>query len=134
MSEQVRPPSGYPTSMPPPYAPPQWNANGAPGQPAGPPPGQPAGPPPMMPPAGFRPPGPMPATQPPARWALSIVGFLFSFLFGAIALYFSSQVGTRWQQGDPVGAEKASNMAQIWSIVAIVVGVLALFIIIGSGG
>ena len=52
-------------------------------------------------PYGMPPPG---AQKPPAYWPLSIVGLLFSFLFGAIAIYFSVQVGRRWNRGDVDGS------------------------------
>ena len=52
-----------------------------------------------------------PSGKPPAYWPLSIVGLLFSFLFGAIAIYFSVQVGRRWDRGDVAGSRKASRTA-----------------------
>jgi hypothetical protein len=64
--------------------------------------------------------------KPSAYWPLSVVGFLFSFLVGGIALYFSAQVGRRWNRGDVAGARKASKTAMILGIAGIVVGVLAL--------
>jgi hypothetical protein len=61
-------------------------------------------------------------------WASDIC----SFLFGGIAMYFSSQVGSRWRAGNTTGAEKASKMALIWGIVGIAVGLIVFFAVIGS--
>ena len=63
--------------------------------------------------------------KPSAYWPLSVVGFLFSFLLGGIALYFSSQVGRRWNRGDVAGARKASRTAVILSIAGILLGLVA---------
>jgi Interferon-induced transmembrane protein len=73
------------------------------------------------------------AQKPPAYWPLSIVGVLFSFLFGGIAVYFSVQVGRRWDRGDAEGARKASRTARTLGIVAIVVGVVGTAILLGTG-
>jgi len=75
------------------------------------------------PPAGLQ--------RPPAHWPLSIVGLLFSFLFGAIAIYFSVQVGRRWDRGDLDGARRASRTARRIGIIAIVVGVIGTAILLG---
>ena len=75
------------------------------------------------PPAGLQ--------RPPAHWPLSIVGLLFSFLFGAIAIYFSVQVGRRWDRGDVDGSQRASRTARTLGIIAIVVGVIGTAIILG---
>ena len=75
------------------------------------------------------PPGPR---KPPAYWPLSIVGLLFSFLFGAVAIYFSVQVGRRWDRGDVDGSQRASRTARTLGIIAIVVGVIGTAIILGA--
>jgi len=79
-------------------------------------------------PYGVPPPG---APKPPAHWPLSIVGVLFSFVFGAIAIYFSAQVGRRWNRGDLDGARRASRTARTIGIIAIVVGVIGTAILLG---
>jgi len=76
--------------------------------------------------------GPYGGQKPPAYWPLSIVGLLFSFLFGAIAIYFSIQVGRRWDRGDAEGARKASRTARILGIVAIIVGLIGTAILLGA--
>jgi hypothetical protein len=73
-----------------------------------------------------------PGTKPPAYWPLSIVGLLFSFVFGVIALYFSAQVGRRWDRGDVEGSRAASRWARNLGIVAIVVGVIGSAILIAA--
>jgi Na+-driven multidrug efflux pump len=57
---------------------------------------------------------------------MSIVSFLLSLIFGGIAMYFSYQVGQRYQAGDQKGAERASTLAKVWGVVGIVVGGLIL--------
>jgi Interferon-induced transmembrane protein len=70
--------------------------------------------------------------QPSAYWPLTIISFICSFLFGAIAMYFSAQVGSRWRAGNAAGAEKASRMALIWGLVGIAVGLIVFFAVLGS--
>ena len=71
-----------------------------------------------------------PGGKPPAYWPLSIVGVLFSFLFGLVALYFSAQVGRRWDRGDVEGSWAASRWARNLGIVAIAVGVIGSVILL----
>jgi Interferon-induced transmembrane protein len=71
--------------------------------------------------------------QPSAYWPLSIISFICFFLVGLVAIYFSAQVGTRWRAGNVQGAEKASRMALIWSIVGIAIGLVVFFAAIGNG-
>jgi hypothetical protein len=56
----------------------------------------------------------VPAPQPREYWVLSVIAFLFFFVFGAIAIYFSYQVGHRYRTGNLVGATKASKLARSW--------------------
>jgi len=64
-----------------------------------------------------------PAERPPPNyWAMSIVSFLLSVVFGGIAMYFSYQVGQRFGAGDLEGARRASRNAKIWGIVGIIAG------------
>jgi len=81
-------------------------------------------PPPPSPPAS--PPqaaqfGQVPTAKPSAYWALTIISFLCSFLIGAIAMIFSSQVNTKWKAGDVAGARKASQLA-MWIGIAGIAG------------
>lgn len=70
--------------------------------------------------------------KPPTYWPLSIVVFLlFWLLFGAIAMYYSSQVTTRWRQGDEVGAKQASKSALIVNLIGTGIGILFwIFVIV----
>lgn len=43
-----------------------------------------------------------------------------------VALVFGMKVGSRYDNGDYAGAEKASEMAEIWLIVSIVAGLVVL--------
>ncbi len=99
-------------------------------------------PPPNVPPVRQTPPPSMhvsgePTTteaKPPTRWPLSIVVFLlFWFLFGAIAMYYSSQVTTRWRYGDVAGAKQASKSALIVNLIGIGVGLLFWILVIVAG-
>jgi Interferon-induced transmembrane protein len=86
----------------------------------------------QQPQPGFRPDAARPPAQPPARWPLTIISFLCFFLVGIIAMYFSAQVSSRWRAGNTVGAEKASQMALLWGIVGIVIGLTIFFAALGS--
>jgi hypothetical protein len=65
-------------------------------------------------------------TPPPNYWALSIVSFLLSVLFGGIAMYFSYQVDQQYKAHNHDAALRASRSAKVWGIVGIVIGVLFL--------
>ena len=77
---------------------------------------------------------PVQVPSPPNFWAMSIVSFLVSFLFGGIAMYFSYQVGQRYKAGDVEGARRASTNAKVWGIVGLVVGGLLIISIASSTG
>jgi hypothetical protein len=64
---------------------------------------------------------------------LSIIALLFSFVFGAIGLYFSCQVTPRWDVGNIIGAKTASNTALIIDIIGIAFGAIVLFVVILPG-
>jgi Interferon-induced transmembrane protein len=118
------PTTGYPPSPAPPQSPQQQQ-----------PPRQPQGHQPQQayqPQPGYRPDAARPSIQPPARWPLTIISFLCFFLVGIIAMYFSAQVGTRWRTGNTAGAEKASQMALVWGIAGIVIGLIVFFAAVGS--
>ena len=135
MSHDAQRPEGG--SAPPSYGPQMYSFDGRPVDPPVPPVA------PVPPPEPFRSPfdstdreprdpdAPPADAMPPARWVLSVVGLLFSLVFGAVALYFSWQVGVRWQRGDAGGSQKASQLALIWSMVAVGIG-LAGLLIMGS--
>jgi hypothetical protein len=86
----------------------------------------PAGSPPQQQPypaGAYQPVAPPPGvTKPSALWPLSAVACLFFLPAAAVALYFSAQVGNRWNSGDYQGARKASTSALVAGIVAIAVG------------
>lgn len=57
----------------------------------------------------------------------SIAAIICCCLIPAIvALVFGMKVGSRYDNGDYAGAEKASEMAEIWLIISIVAGLVAL--------
>ena len=81
---------------------------------------------------------PAPTYQPAAvstpnpHWVLSIVALLLSWVFGAVALYFSYQVGERARVGNLPGAEQASKLARLWGWIGIGAGVLIIVIYLGA--
>jgi Interferon-induced transmembrane protein len=117
---------GPPTTEPPPYYPPpqpqhqylptqpdQYNARAV----------------------GYQNAGPREQSQPSAYWPLSIIGLLFNWICGGIAVYYSSQVSKLWMLGDVEGSRKASGRAMVWAIVGIVTGLLfVLLVLAGSSG
>jgi hypothetical protein len=63
-----------------------------------------------------------PSAHPPRRHlVLSIIGI--AGVFGLVALAYSGQVSRRLAAGDVPGAQRASNIALVWAIVGIVVGI-----------
>jgi hypothetical protein len=108
----------------PPTAPP-WTPNQQPVNPVMPAQAWPSAPP--------GPPATTGATRPPTRLGLSIVALVCFLFLGAVGLYFSTQVTSRWSTGDVAGAEKASRTALIIDVVGIVLGVLILIGTTSSG-
>ena len=68
--------------------------------------------------------------RPSTHLALSIVALLFSFVFGVLGLYFTSQVTQRWNIGDVVGARKASKTALVLDIIGIVLGTIVAVVVV----
>ena len=125
---------------PSPYPPPTPQQGSVPPQQRVAPPPPPAAPPP----GAFQYPGAGPAPaygygqpfqqgKPSAYWPLSIVALLFFLVFGAIGLYFSSEVGNRWGRGDLEGARKASRTALTLDVIGIVLGVIVILVWSSSG-
>jgi hypothetical protein len=73
------------------------------------------------------------APQPPEYWVLSAIALLFFLVFGAVALYFSYQVGQRYRAGNLVGAIRASKFARAWGIAGIVIGSLITIWLLSQG-
>jgi hypothetical protein len=57
---------------------------------------------------------------------LSIIGI--AGVFGLVALAYSGQVPRRLAAGDMPGARRASNLALVWAIVGIVVGICLILL------
>lgn len=66
--------------------------------------------------------GPMPPTY--LVWSI-IVTLLCCVPAGIAAIYFSAQVSSRYESGDLSGALRASERAQLWIILSIVLGLIA---------
>lgn len=56
-------------------------------------------------------------------WSI-ITTVLMCMPAGVVAIVYSSLVSSRYYAGDYAGAERASQLAQIWIIVSIVTGVI----------
>ena len=106
-------------------------APGSQGPPPPPPPPGPYGPQPYQPPGAYGGPPPQQA-RPSPYWPVSIISLLFSCIIGAVGLYFSSQVDSKWNAGDADGARKASQTALIIGIIGIVVGVVVLIALMST--
>ncbi len=65
--------------------------------------------------------------MPPTYLAWSIVAMLVCCLIpGIVALIYSTKVSSRWTAGDYEGARRASSAAQMWIIVTVVCGLIAI--------
>lgn len=61
----------------------------------------------------------------------AVVGFLtccIGAIFGIIGIVFASQVNSKWQQGDVAGAADAARKARTFSMIGIVLAVIALVV------
>ena len=87
-------------------------------------------PPPPPPPPSYGIPGQgAPGTPPKNYLVWSILSTIFCCIpFGIVAIVFASQVNTKWQAGDYAGAQQASQRAKTWTIVTVVVGIIAIAI------
>lgn len=65
---------------------------------------------------------PMPPTY--LIWSI-VCTLLCCFIPGLFAIFFSSQVSSKYYAGDIEGAEKASRRAEIWIIISFVLGVIS---------
>ena len=50
-------------------------------------------------------------------WAI-VVTLLCCIPFGVVAIIYASKVQSQWQQGDYIGAQRSSQQAKTWTIVA----------------
>lgn len=67
-----------------------------------------------------------PAAMPPTYlvWAI-VMTILCCFIPGIVAIIYSAQVSSKFNQGDIEGARRASQRAEIWIIISFVLGVLS---------
>ena len=74
--------------------------------------------------------GPGQQGPPPSYLAWAIISTLCCCIpFGVVAIVYASKVNSLWARGDMYGAQKASERAQLWTILAIVLGLLANFFV-----
>ena len=77
--------------------------------------------------------GPGQQGPPPSYLAWAIISTLCCCIpFGVVAIVYASKVNSLWARGDMYGAQKASKRAQLWTILAIVLGLLANFFVMMS--
>lgn len=82
-------------------------------------------PPAQAPTMSFRP-AQVNGSMPPTYLVLSVICTLLCCLIpGAVAIYFSTQVTSRYYAGDLEGAKRNSRRAEIWILVSFVLGVLS---------
>lgn len=105
-----------------PYYPPPPPPESGPGERWAPPPGPP--PPPGRQTVGSRPVATA-AGRPSAYWWLTVLSALFS-LVGLVGVYFSWQVGKKWEAGDVEGAARASKLALWVGVGCLLLGLLVL--------
>ncbi|MGN6635206.1 MAG: CD225/dispanin family protein [Oryzihumus sp.] len=87
-------------------------------------------PPPPPPPPAQGMPGQGPAGAPPKNYLVqSILACILCCVpLGIVAIVFASQVNSKWQAGDYAGSQQASQRAKTWTIVTVVVGIIAIAI------
>lgn len=74
--------------------------------------------------------GPGQQGPPPSYLAWAIISTLCCCMpFGIVAIIYASKVNSLWLRGDAYGAQKASQRAQLWTILAIVLGLIANFFV-----
>lgn len=72
--------------------------------------------------------GPGQQGPPPSYLAWAIISTLCCCMpFGIVAIIYASKVNSLWLRGDVSGAQKASQRAQLWTILAIVIGLIFQF-------
>ncbi len=67
------------------------------------------------------------AFNPPQSWLLTslLTFFIFSFVGGAIAIYFASKVDDTYLKGDTKLARHYSNRAQLFVYLGVIIGLIA---------
>lgn len=74
---------------------------------------------------------PLIIVKPPSHLVGAIIATLLCCMpFGIVAIVYAAQVDSKFNAGDYVGAQNASNTAKTWLVVSIVVGLLFGFLVI----
>ncbi len=89
--------------------------------------GQPQG----YPPPGYGDPG---VAKPPNYLVWAILSLFLCWPFAIASIVFASQVNSKWNAGDQHGAAESSKKAKQFAIASAVLGVLAIFVLVASGG
>ncbi len=81
---------------------------------------------PPAPPPPYRPQAPVLPPKPPSYLGWSIASIVCCCLiFGVIAVIYSAKVTPLYERGDYEGAQKASERAELWLIIAFTAGLVA---------
>jgi hypothetical protein len=119
--EPIGPPQ---EQIPPPDIPPHWQ--------------QPYGAPPQEGPGWGAPPpqyGDFAGEKPNNYLVWGVVSTLLCCLpLGVASIYYATRVNQRWQAGDVAGAKHAADRARTFAIASAVIGVLALAVLLSTGG
>jgi hypothetical protein len=104
--------------MAPPPQPPAYQA---------PPPFQAPAPPPL--PGSGQPPYPAATVNVASHLVMAILATACCCLpLGIVSILYAAQVGTKLRAGDVAGAQHASSRAQLWAIIGIILGAIAIAI------
>lgn len=78
---------------------------------------------------------PVGAYGPPSSWLIPAVVTTLCCMpvTGVVAMYFASQVRTRWDYDDPEGATSAAAKARFWVLLGFALYVVMLAFLLGSG-
>jgi len=71
--------------------------------------------------------------RPSPHWVLSILGLTFFWFVGIFAIYFSAQVGRRWDRGDFAGSINASKTAKVLGIISLGLFFATIFFALAVG-
>lgn len=81
--------------------------------------------------------GSTPPTPPPPNYLVwAIISVFLCWPLAIPAIIFSTQVNTKWQQGDVAGAEESSRKAKTFAMWATILGAVAIIlgIVLGAAG
>ena len=72
-----------------------------------------------------------PSAPPPNHLVWAIISILLCWPLGIPAIIFSTQVNSKWQQGDVAGAQDSSKKAKTFALWATILGAIGIVLYIG---